>query len=315
MNKLTLVLTSYNRQSFLKEMIESLQNQSDLFFNLIICDNHSTDGSWLYIDDLEIFNKGTYVKLHWEVNKGWAGSAEKWNKYIQTEWVSILCDDDWLGIDYVKTLNSAINNHSNLFSGLIITGHKRINLEKHKEKEYSYSSKTLDIENATYEFYNQNFDVAGISGFALQTSILKKDFPKYYEGNGFLEDTLIIYRALLTDGLIFTEGIHYFRREHSGMISSSNKNSINYRLALIRFKHDIKTYAEKSQISEELKRKLVRYNFFDHFKGLMKEIIIHRINKNLYKEYMARLKKIDKIKYYQSRCYYPLYRATFLLKK
>lgn len=304
--RLTVILTSYNRLALLKVMMESLQKQSDSDFDLIICDNHSTDGSWLYINELPKFNNGNYTILHWDENRGWAGSAEKWNKYIKTDWSTIICDDDWLGIDFVKVINSAINEVSSDFSGLIISGHSRVDNEKRFEKEYLYHDKVLNVETSVSDFLNQKFDVAGISGFTLKTYILQSDFPKYYEGNGFLEDTLIIFRSLLSGGAKFTEGIHYFRREHSSSISASGSGNIYYRIALLRFKKDIKKYAQDSSCSKYLVKKLIKYNFIDHYKGIIKQFVIIGINLDLYNEYIKKIQLLDKNKYYQSIFFYPI---------
>lgn len=314
-NKLTLILTSYNRLSLLKVMVESLHKQSDLEFDLIICDNHSTDGSWKYIKELPKINNGNYTILHWEENKGWAGSAEQWNKHIKTDWSTIICDDDWLGIDFVKVINSAINDVSNDFSGLIISGHSRVDYEKKYEKEYLYYDKVLNIETSVSDFLNQKFDVAGISGFALKTAILQSDFPKYYEGNGFLEDTLIVFRSLLSGGAKFTEGIHYFRREHISSVSSSGKGNIYYRIALSRFKKDIRKYAEDSNCSKYLVNQLTKYNFIDHYKGLLKEFVLMDVSLSLYKEYLKKMYLLDRYKYYQSLIFYPVMHLSVFVRK
>lgn len=315
MIKLTLILTSYNRLPLLKVMVASLQKQSDFDFDLIICDNHSVDDSWQYINELPKINNGNYTILHWDQNRGWAGSAAKWQKYIKTDWSTIICDDDWLGIDFVKVINSAINEVSEDFSGLIISGHSRVDYEKKYEKEYLYRDKVLNVETSVSDFLNQKFDVAGISGFTLKTAILQSDFPKYYEGNGFLEDTLIIYRALLSGGAKFTEGIHYFRREHSSSVSSSGSGNIYYRIALLRFKKDIKKYAEAAICRKDLLCRLTKYNFIDHYKGLVKEFVIIGISLHLYNEYIMKIKLIDKYKYLQSLIFYPVILMTIIIRK
>lgn len=305
MNKLTLVLTSFNRINLLKSMIQSLQIQSDKSYDLIVCDNCSTDGSFGYIESLNKFNNGEFIKLNWDKNLGWAGSAERWRKYIKTDWVTIVCDDDWVSIDFVKVINSEINS-ANDFNGLIALGHARINNELNFIKEYNYGRKHLSIKNAINDFYHQKFDVAGISGFALKSSILKTEFPKYYEGNGFLEDTLIIYRALISGGVRFVPGIYYFRLEHSGSIASSNRRILNYRLALLRFTKDLKEISLVANLDEKLIRKITPYNMFWHFKGLMREVVINKMSLNLFKEYIKKSKNINKYKHYEALVFYPI---------
>ena len=198
---------------------------------------------------------------------------------------------------------------------LIISGHSRVDYDRDYEKEYLYQGKALNVETSVSDFMNQKFDVAGISGFTLKTSILQFDFPKNYEGNGFLEDTLIIFRSLLSGGAKFTEGIHYFRREHSSSVSSSGKGNIHYRIALLRFKKDIRKYAEESNCSKYLVSKLTKYNFIDHYKGLVKEFVIMDVNLNLYSEYIKKIVLLDKYKYYQSLSFYPVMLVSVSVKK
>ena len=45
MNKVTVWLTSYNHEKFLRESIESILTQTYTEFNLYIIDDHSQDGS------------------------------------------------------------------------------------------------------------------------------------------------------------------------------------------------------------------------------------------------------------------------------
>jgi glycosyltransferase involved in cell wall biosynthesis len=302
MNNLSLVLTSYNRLSFLKKMIVSIQNQSDLKFDLIICDNHSTDGSWEFINNLTKFNDGIFLKLHWPENLGWAGSASEWNAYIKTEWASILSDDDWLGNNFVLSANTAISNLSFDFSGLIVLGHLRINDKTNLSKKYNYSSKLLNINEAIKDFYSNKFDVAGISGFVLKSEILKNEFPQYYEG-GFLEDTMIIYRAILKSGAFFVNGIHYYRREGHESLGNIDTASILYRLALIKFKKDLKPYANASSCNQRLQKKILRYTTYDHIKGIVKVILLKKINLNLY---LKLIRNVSRRRYYELLLFYPI---------
>lgn len=210
MNNLTLVLTTYNRLELLKEMIFSLKIQTDLNFDLIIVDNHSNDGSRELLECLDQFNNGLFIKLNWKENLGWAGSASRWNKYIQTVWVSIICDDDWLGENYVHNIKSQISPD---FKGIIISGHSRTNMNGKIFKTYDMCDEYIEANTALVEFRQHKIVVAGISGFAVRTSLVNDGFfPRFYP-SGLLEDTLICVRAIADGGARICKGSEYFRRE------------------------------------------------------------------------------------------------------
>ena len=67
---LTLIIT-YNRLPLLKECIQAVLGQSWNSFDILVIDNHSTDGTWKYLQTLE--GKGDISFLRLEQNTGGSG--------------------------------------------------------------------------------------------------------------------------------------------------------------------------------------------------------------------------------------------------
>ena len=85
-------LPSYNYAPFLRQCIDSVQNQTCSDFELIIIDDASTD------DSLEIIQACRDPRLHYERHQSRLGAVVTWNRCLelaQGEYISFLCADDF----------------------------------------------------------------------------------------------------------------------------------------------------------------------------------------------------------------------------
>ena len=69
--KLLVLIITYNRLPLLKECIQAVLGQTWNSFNILVIDNHSTDGTWEYLQTLE--GKGGISFLRLEQNTGGSG--------------------------------------------------------------------------------------------------------------------------------------------------------------------------------------------------------------------------------------------------
>ena len=53
MRGIAVVLPVYNGMKYLRESVQSVLTQSLQDFDFLICDDHSTDGSWEYLQQLQ----------------------------------------------------------------------------------------------------------------------------------------------------------------------------------------------------------------------------------------------------------------------
>lgn len=108
-DKITIAIPVYERYDFFEESILSAINQS-VQATIIVVDNHS---SHTRFKDFVLELGMPHVKYF--LNESNVGMVENWNRCIQlsdTEWVTILHDDDKLNEDYIKNVSRYFNDIS-----------------------------------------------------------------------------------------------------------------------------------------------------------------------------------------------------------
>ena len=115
MIKLSIGIPVYNQVNTIKDTIESALNQKKLPFEIIVSENHSTDGTQeiveKYADRIKIVRPPTHLS-----------ASENWNfcvKECQGDWVGLCSGDDILFPNYVTEVLKAISKYS---SAIFIMG-------------------------------------------------------------------------------------------------------------------------------------------------------------------------------------------------
>ena len=102
----SIVLTSYNKIDYIKEQIQSIYNQTYENWELIICDDLSTDGSIEYLQQLSINNKKIKCIFH-EKNLGLCKNFESGLVECKGKYVAV-CDADDAGVKLGKLCDQAV---------------------------------------------------------------------------------------------------------------------------------------------------------------------------------------------------------------
>lgn len=91
--KVTVILTSYNHEKFLRESIESVLNQTYQNFELIIVDDYSTDNSW---DIIQTYEKkyDKIIAIHHDHNWGTGIVVDVVENYASGDYIAIQHSDD-----------------------------------------------------------------------------------------------------------------------------------------------------------------------------------------------------------------------------
>ncbi len=132
MNKLSIIITYYNNEEHIIDCIESIKNQRNQNFDLIIVDDGSTDSSANLIKEAtRDYDKNiTYVKL--EENAGHAHARNKALEKVNTQYLMFLDADDQLASYAVEYYLSKVNG----LDGLIAPIHKfTINKPQYVDKD------------------------------------------------------------------------------------------------------------------------------------------------------------------------------------
>lgn len=108
-NKVSILIPTYNREHIIKETIECALAQDYSDFEIVICDNASTDGSWSIIS--EFANKHPKIKI--KRNSENLGAVKNWIECIKLadgEFAKILWSDDLISTDFLSRTVPLFNN-------------------------------------------------------------------------------------------------------------------------------------------------------------------------------------------------------------
>jgi glycosyltransferase involved in cell wall biosynthesis len=106
--KVSVTIPTYNRVSYLSQAIESVLAQSFSDFELIVCDNASTDATPLLVEQYAD-SRIRYVR-----HSGNLGMADNWRAALATaagQYVAFLGDDDWWSPDFLARLTPPLERY------------------------------------------------------------------------------------------------------------------------------------------------------------------------------------------------------------
>ena len=115
--KVTVGIPTYNRSAFLRQSIESALAQSYPDFRLVITDNASTDDT---AEVVASYDDPRIVYTRSEENVGMTANFNRVLELTDTEFVTLLYDDDLFYPDYLKHTVEALEHHPDV--GAVHTG-------------------------------------------------------------------------------------------------------------------------------------------------------------------------------------------------
>ncbi len=98
---LTIIVPAYNVENYIEQCLNSLINQTDKDFQVILVDDGSTDNTARICRKYESESNGWIKYIHQE-NQGLGAARNAGLKYVDTPYVSFLDSDDWQDIRFVE---------------------------------------------------------------------------------------------------------------------------------------------------------------------------------------------------------------------
>lgn len=138
MQKITVIVSSYNHSNFISETINSLKYQSYRDFEVIIIDDCSSDNSVEIIKNC-ICDDNRFRLIQNEKNLGLAKTIEKAIKYASNDWIAFCESDDLWGKNHLKTLVA--------------------NIDKYGKRNFIFVNKTRIIYNKSASNYNNIYKI------------------------------------------------------------------------------------------------------------------------------------------------------------
>ena len=124
--KITLILTCYNHEKFIKRAFDNLIKQAELIDEIILCDDHSKDDSIKCLEEeVSTFSAAEIVRIY---NKKNIGINATWNKALKKvtgDIIILQSTDDISSIDRIeKTIEHFRTNPSSTF---LVSSYETIN--------------------------------------------------------------------------------------------------------------------------------------------------------------------------------------------
>jgi len=116
--KFSIIIPTYNRALLLKRCLDSLCSQTYRDFEVIVCDDGSTDGTNEIINQFE-----DKLSLKYLYDTNWGGPARPRNNGIKEssgEWLCFLDSDDWWRSDKLEKCIPFLNDYDIIYHDLFV---------------------------------------------------------------------------------------------------------------------------------------------------------------------------------------------------
>ncbi len=252
MNALTIIFSSFNRKELLKRAFESCKKQGNPNFDLIIFDDGSTDGAREYLLSIQHDPAITALILN-DTNIGFSRSINQALRSVQTEWATILCDDDFLDEHFVEYSLDALQSTQR---DCVVVGFNYVDEKGLVLHTFRQEKRSLDGQQV---LLGSNIPVAGISGFFFRlgrfpNKDLMKDYPR-----AFFSDTLLFLQTVLPNGIETIDKVLYNKtiwdQSESALQTQSAKSFFE---AKLRFDHDLGVLMGTNNADPQVKKQMLQ---------------------------------------------------------
>jgi len=143
--KITVYITNYNYGRFIEQAIDSVLNQTEQDFEIIIIDDGSIDNSRAIIDS---YRNNPKIKIVLQQNKGLTTSNNVALKLSQGKYIMRLDADDYLVQNALSKLSSVLDKKPNLgmvFGDYYLVDEKNHILEHFQRHDFNNDVELFDL--------------------------------------------------------------------------------------------------------------------------------------------------------------------------
>lgn len=290
MEKIDILLATYNGEKYLKEQLDSILNQTYSNFRLIISDDCSNDNTKQILEEYK--QKDDRIEVYYQnENLGYIKNFEFLLGKVENKFYALSDQDDiWLSEKLEKYIENMKNNNSDLvFGDLIVVDENGQEINKSFWKLKGFSKKIKKDKN--YKGLQLNNYITGC------TILSKKEFLKYIlplpEAKYIIHDYWIAIVVSAKGKISHIDKPYIKYRQHSN-------NQVGY-----------KTKSEELESIEEIRKlfidvKIEHFEIFEKYEMLFDEKT-RKINKKAL-SYYKKLKEVKNINFRNWSLFYKLYK-------
>lgn len=217
--KISVAMTTYNGERYLREQLDSILNQTYKSFELIVCDDCSSDSTVKILNEYATKDFRLKVFLN-EKNLGFKKNFEKAISLCSGDYIALSDQDDVWTNDHIEKLYSIIGNRSLACGNSIMIDENKKSLGKRLnevEGLFSFNPDTI--------LYKVFFDRNCFQGASMlcKNGFLKSCLP--IPEAILFHDTWFAMNACMQDGIVYTFDVVSNYRQHGNNITFKNHNS------------------------------------------------------------------------------------------
>lgn len=286
----SVIVPNYNHVLYLSQRIESILDQSFWDFELILLDDHSSDGSWELMQSYSTNPKVRFC-LRNEINSG--SPFRQWKKGIELakgNLIWIAESDDWAEPDFLKRCVSLLKSDDLV---MVVTGSNFVDFENRNLGEVTNEFPLGVIDGNQFcqdHMYFRN-SILNASAVVFSRSIVQSEVLENISEFKLSGDHFFWIQLMKDRGIgILNETLNNFRW-HEKSVRAAEANNLTELLEGIRIKNWIE---DNYKIGPLEKSKVRRDAYLTYFKALNKGAI--KKNWSDYRTVVRFFNPLDKFK-------------------
>lgn len=274
---ISIAMTTFNGEKFLKEQIDSILTQSISSFELIIVDDCSTDSTIEILREYEIIDSRIRLVEN-ETNLGFIKNFEKAVSLCNGEYIAFSDQDDIWTKDHLKILLDEIEDNL-----LVCANSQLFSSNKDYKSLQMFETLTLDFIPSDKDMFFYLLFNNFIQGSAtLITRKLLDYVPTFPENDGFYHDHWLGIYAAYNGSVKYVNKSILLYRQHESNVTTNNKRKFitligkynGKKIANLRFEllKKFQTCEEKKKYNIELEMACKYYqqdSFFNRVNSFM----------------------------------------------
>ncbi|WP_055070603.1 glycosyltransferase family 2 protein [Clostridium massiliamazoniense] len=246
---LSIIIPMYNSADHINKTLESLNNENDIDFEIILVDDGSTDDSIAVAENYLNTMKVGY-KILKEQHKGQSHARNKGIENAKGKYILFLDSDDFINGNLVEVIKKNILEDTEILVYDYLRVDKNYVILENKEQKFDYKEGYhfgIDIFNA----YKNNELRLWTGALVYSREFLLKNNLKFLEGAYAAEDLNFIFKALFKSNnvkVIKDVLVYYYQRKDS----LTNKPDILKNITVIDSFEDVVKYIKSNSLSIDL---------------------------------------------------------------
>ncbi|MBQ6289852.1 MAG: glycosyltransferase family 2 protein [Clostridia bacterium] len=289
--KFSIIIPVYNTEKYLDEAVQSVLNQTESNYEILLVDDGSTDNSGVICDKWVLYDER--IKAFHQENKGQLAAREYGLKKASGEYIIFLDSDDMLDCDALSVIDDAFSTYNadcviygyrKLEDGVIISG------SADKEKV------VLNDVNALYNKILSDSAYNSMCRKAFRRELIYRadnyDFYHLRHGEDLVQSLIILYKCKT---VVFLSRVLYIYRIISTSISHNMKISdfTSFFDARSVVYHLLKQY-------DRINDKTIKYYMHQSMKQFIEIIVLVLDGKNTHKEIVEQLRRMRLLSWFNT---------------